>query len=39
VQAQKVTRFSDWQEHFEKFEKEQIDLLQQAQNSSEKIVS
>jgi len=39
VQAQKVTRFSDWQEHFEKFEKEQIDLLQQAQNSSEKVVS
>ncbi|MGE4657303.1 MAG: formate dehydrogenase subunit alpha, partial [Gammaproteobacteria bacterium] len=39
VQAQKVTRLSEWQERFQSFEEEQIDLLQQAQASTENVVS
>ncbi len=33
VQAYKVTRLSDWQQNFEQFTKEQIELLRRAQSS------
>jgi formate dehydrogenase major subunit len=32
VQAHKVTRMSDWQQHFEKFTEEQIEHLRRAQS-------
>ena len=39
VQAYKVTKLSEWQQNFQEFTEEQIDLLRQAQSPTEETVN